>query len=646
MKYITSFFLIILFSQLQTLSNAAPIIGKQGEKIFGFGQLGDIAVSPDDNQLAAGCSIGLVVWDLIELDTNQIFVLQNEIVNSPFVEYSPNGEYLLSGGYATGIEVWNPENGDYLFTIPEESPNLKRFNISPNSQYVVIITHTSLSIWDIESRKRLQRIEFVNSDFGPVSFTPDNEHIFFQKNGTIQIWNWKEGQIIKTLPGGELFHNVEYSPNGKWIAFSGGALITHVYDAETFEKHHEFQKINQTNFQTSNAFTFSQDGKYLYTVNSDDTYTQWDIANKQEVRTYSNHTDRSISNIEISNDNQRFFTAGFSNPLSIFDQRRDDVIFEIHEFNNYVRSMALSPDETYFVESINSSFLTANLKDAITGEIFTVLSLSNTSTDIRDQRFVPNKINFSNDGNFLLFSGTSQYGRTIIVNVNENLIELVVDSDYRIETSQLSPNNRYLITAERYNENGRLRVWDTLELKLVETIESFISNDVMFLEDNIHAISANTDNSVILFNATNGTITESFDGHNESVVSLDISNNYNFLLTGSMDDTAILWDIENRKIIQQFNRSGSFNEVKFSPDSQYAAISYYAANHALIEIIDLSTGKVLVELNQHTGSVTDLYFTNDNTKLYSSSSDGTTRLWDLSTITNKDSSIQNFILFD
>lgn len=113
-----------------------------------------------------------------------------------------------------------------------------------------------------------------------------------------------------------------------------------------------------------------------------------------------------------------------------------------------------------------------------------------------------------------------------------------------------------------------------------------------------------------------------------------------------MDESAILWDIENRSIIQQFNRSGSFSEVKFSPDSQYAAISYYVANHTLIEIIDLSTGKVLVEFYQHTGSVTNLYFSNDNTKLYSSSSDGTTRLWDLSTITNKDSSIQNFIVFD
>lgn len=46
MKYIIPFFLLILFSQIETLCSGVALIGKQGEKLFGFGRLGDIDVSP------------------------------------------------------------------------------------------------------------------------------------------------------------------------------------------------------------------------------------------------------------------------------------------------------------------------------------------------------------------------------------------------------------------------------------------------------------------------------------------------------------------------------------------------------------------------------------------------------------------------
>jgi WD40 repeat protein len=92
---------------------------------------------------------------------------------------------------------------------------------------------------------------------------------------------------------------------------------------------------------------------------------------------------------------------------------------------------------------------------------------------------------------------------------------------------------------------------------------------VAFSPDGSVAISASADDSLILWDITQGALLGRLAGHTDDVLSVAFSPDGQTILSGSADDTLILWHVASQTPLRTYSgHSGDVQSVAFSPDGQ------------------------------------------------------------------------------
>lgn len=164
-------------------------------------------------------------------------------------------------------------------------------------------------------------------------------------------------------------------------------------------------------------------------------------------------------------------------------------------------------------------------------------------------------------------------------------------------------------------------------------------------------------------------------GHTEKIASVAISADNRYILTGSYDSNAKLWEVDSGKEVKTFTSpTGSISSVAFSPDgrsvllgslgwvanlfdlqtgeesqrydvdqeTEVLALAYspqgrflaLGCDNKVIHLWNLKTKKKLV-LAGHTGAVTSVAFSADERYLLTGSADQTAIVWDLQKTTSQ-----------
>ena len=102
-----------------------------------------------------------------------------------------------------------------------------------------------------------------------------------------------------------------------------------------------------------------------------------------------------------------------------------------------------------------------------------------------------------------------------------------------------------------------------------------------------------------------------------------------YVLTGSRDRLARLWEIATRKVVTAFRgHQGAVTGVAFSPNSSIVAT---AGADRTARIWDLNGGQALAVLSGHAGAVNAVAFSADGLQLVTGGADRTVRVWDVAT---------------
>jgi len=118
-------------------------------------------------------------------------------------------------------------------------------------------------------------------------------------------------------------------------------------------------------------------------------------------------------------------------------------------------------------------------------------------------------------------------------------------------------------------------------------------------------------------------------GHSENVHSVSFSADGRYIVTGSYDDTAKLWEVSTGREIRTFKgHSKPVNSVFFSVDGRYIVTGSWDKTAKLWEV---STGREIRTLKGHSGNVTSVSFSADGRYIVTGSSDTTAKLWEVST---------------
>ena len=74
-------------------------------------------------------------------------------------------------------------------------------------------------------------------------------------------------------------------------------------------------------------------------------------------------------------------------------------------------------------------------------------------------------------------------------------------------------------------------------------------NSVAISHDGKRVVTGSSDNTAIIWDADNGTPLDTLKAHSYNINSVAISHDGKRIVTGSMDDTAIMWEIENLSFV-------------------------------------------------------------------------------------------------
>jgi WD40 repeat protein len=162
---------------------------------------------------------------------------------------------------------------------------------------------------------------------------------------------------------------------------------------------------------------------------------------------------------------------------------------------------------------------------------------------------------------------------------------------------------------------------------------------VVFSPDGRYVLTGSLDKTAKLWDAATGAEMRTFTGHAGSVESVAFSPDGKYVLTGSVDKTAKLWDAATGAELLTFSDPTSIvrtsvemkrssHSVAFSPDGKYVLTG---SDDGTPKLWDAATGAVLRTFSGHTNIVRSVAFSPDGKYVLTGGLDDTARLWDAAT---------------
>lgn len=361
---------------------------------------------------------------------------------------------------------------------------------------------------------------------------------------------------------------------------------------------------------------YRPDGKRLATASIDKSAKVWDPTTGKELLTLCCHA-QDVWGIAYSPDGTRIATSSYDKTAKVWDAVTGKELLTLCCHNMEVTGVAFSPDGTRIATS--SLDKTAKVWDAATGkELFTMTGHNGGVGGIV----------YTLDGKRLATSSWNdepESSARIWDAENGKLLLTLTGHTSSLWDITSSPDGKRVATG---GADGTARIWDSTSGQLLKTIFSpGVNIRVVFSPDGKQLATGATD--VRIWDAATGELLQTLAGHTGEVWGASFSPDGIHLATGSRDGTARVWDI---------SPEGSRDWVTFAP-SAGSPLAYSADGTRLAitssgtaKILDALTGKELLTFSGgHTQSIKSVAFSPDGSRLATSSTDQTVKVWDLAT---------------
>jgi WD40 repeat protein len=285
------------------------------DPVLGRGFYSRCAVSPDGRLLAISMQDGLGLWDL---QTGAALAFTSEVGMTDSVWFEPSGNLLTGGaesvfrwpfrpdpkapggvrlgapqrlpvpgsewtgiagsagrpvlafGQPWGALVVHPDRPDQPVRL-ERHPDVRYVSVSRGGDWVATGSHngTGAKVWEVGSGK-LVKVLLDQDGFMKVAFSPDGKWLA-TSGGGCRLWavpSWQEGPRI----GGEL---LAFSPDGQLVAVETGKGAVRLVEPDSGR---EYARLEDPNQDRAGDAAFSPDGTQLVLTNRDSQSVHvWDL---------------------------------------------------------------------------------------------------------------------------------------------------------------------------------------------------------------------------------------------------------------------------------------------------------------------------------------------------------------------------------
>jgi serine/threonine protein kinase/WD40 repeat protein len=280
--------------------------------------IGTPTICPKSHFLAMGLNDGIGLWDLTRGRAHKSFLDFRRGDRVDAVLFDLAGDLIVSASGKLQRFAIRPDPGapGLVRLGPEEQlPLSGRCLIARSQDSKVIASALSwggAQVWGWERQGGL--VNLAHEDVRSISVSPKGDLVATGSHGdspVVKVWAWdgKGPKLVKSLPGGQMCQ-VGFSPDGKWLAASGGGLrLWHVPSWE------EGPKIGGV------AFAFSCDGALLAVETGTGALRLVDPTIGREYARLEDPDQDRAAELTFSCDGTKLVTNGEGQSLHVWDLR-------------------------------------------------------------------------------------------------------------------------------------------------------------------------------------------------------------------------------------------------------------------------------------------------------------------------------------
>ncbi|MCC7245852.1 MAG: caspase family protein [Saprospiraceae bacterium] len=181
---------------------------------------------------------------------------------------SPDGQFYLSAGGENAFILWDAA-GRQLRSYPHEEGYCRHLEFSPDSKHFVAAVDSNAYLVDVWTGKQTLLFTAEKKIFR-LRYSPDglNLGVMADQDSIVRLWSFAEGKFKKKFSAPQILADFAFSPDGKHIATSDNGPDIRVWSVETGRLRNAFpNKVADADnsvkvFPLANI-SFSPDGKNL-----------------------------------------------------------------------------------------------------------------------------------------------------------------------------------------------------------------------------------------------------------------------------------------------------------------------------------------------------------------------------------------------
>ncbi len=581
----------------------------------------DFALS-HDNKYLVSCSEdkNIILWDFeTAKEIKRITGHQQEIscidINNDNTQIA-SGESGKELDTKYSVKIWNIKTGEEIRTIKPNAGKIKFVKFVDNGKFLLIAGTIKILYYDLETGKKIRDYLGLDEELKNFSISKDQKIIAAQTSKNIIIWDINQRAIVKSIENnGALFTSIklDYNGNNLLAGFKDNSLkVYNTISGKEIKNMEAFRYPIQTlTIDDKNQFILASDSKskYFKIINFNTT---------QEIHSIEAH-DAQVGRIKISDNNRLIITAGsWDKSIKVWDLATGNFIKSFSGIDKDIFDHAYIDSSNYYAigKIRNKAFLN-------------YLSKQINNQTYKDKNGEVSCIAISPNKQLLAFGTSKNISKICNTNSQKEIYNLTGQKSW-IRKIAFGYNGKLLATASF----EQIKIWNSETGKEIISIDKAfkVPYSICFSKDN-KKIAVGGRKMAKVFDIETGKEINTFK-IKTIAYALDFSHDNKFLVVGEGFKTErdkykiTIWNLENGKNTQNFNgHERQITAIKFS----YGDSLIVSSGNKLIKIWNITSGKKIKEIKAHERWINDIEFGFDNQRLISTSQDGTTKIWDLTT---------------
>lgn len=611
---------------------------------FHYDYVTSVAFSPDGQYILTGSDDETAI--LFNLEGERVRTFEGHVDYVTSVAFSPDGKYVLTGADDGTAIIWaldedtegNEEFEEGIMNILEMDNFVKAVSFSPNGRYVLLgLADGSARQLDLEGHV----VEtFSGHKPNLMTFSPDGQKLLAAVGDErVKLWDLSQEELKEEsfdIPQGDV-QAIAFSPDSKWILIGCTDSVVRIWDLKGKELYNfRFNTIGKIS-----ALAVSEDHQYLLTGFNNGKVNRKPILGGEPITYTAHHDTISVIAFVPNKDGNSWLTGSHNGDTRLWTlpepsqsaatNKPTAKPFSIKGQHSPIKALAVSPaGDLILTGSEDGTARLWNCSDE-SSHPSPIQSFLGHTESLRDVDFSPN-------GTQILIS--SQDGKAKLWDIQGSLLKEFIGHKEDVLASSLSSDGKQVLTASR---DWTIKTWDITDVKSLsakgaETADGEVSAiyDVAFFPEKQWVLTGSADGKAILWDAE-GNQKKQFIGAGDTISAVTFSADGKEILTGSKNGSVKLWNVEAtgteiKAFTKEFkdrdnpSHKGTVNSVVFSKDGKYILSG---SSDGTAKLWDKKTGKVRKRFQAHTASVNSAIFTPKG-EILTGSSDGTVILWNFS----------------